>query len=134
MNKAVRSRYTLEFKQEAVRLVHAEQSIAAAARTLGVVEQTLFNWIKVDRRGPLKQGFLELIKQPLNLPCCHGAGHELVEPLTWNLQLRCLVRRSGAFGLAWHSCSSLTCYASNTKFLTGSWPPPGNCRNHAYPV
>ena len=39
MNKTVRARYTLEFKQEAVRLVHAGQSIAAAARSLGVVER-----------------------------------------------------------------------------------------------
>jgi len=46
MTKTVRARYTLEFKQEAVRLVHGGQSIAAAARTLGVVEQTLFNWVK----------------------------------------------------------------------------------------
>ena len=38
-----RARYTLEFKQEAVRLVEGGQSIAAAARTLGVVDQTLFS-------------------------------------------------------------------------------------------
>ena len=49
MTKIVRARYTLEFKQEAVRLVHGGQSIAAAARTLGVVEQTLFNWVKAER-------------------------------------------------------------------------------------
>ena len=48
-----RARYTLEFKQEAVRLVEGGQSIAAAARTLGVVEQTLFNWVKVQRAGKL---------------------------------------------------------------------------------
>ena len=46
-----RARYTLEFKQEAVRLVEGGQSIAAAARTLGVVDQTLFNWIKAHRAG-----------------------------------------------------------------------------------
>ena len=34
-----RAQYTLEFKQEAVRLVRSGQSIAAAARTLGLVEQ-----------------------------------------------------------------------------------------------
>ena len=33
-----RARYTLEFKQEAVRLAEGSPSIAAAARTLGVVE------------------------------------------------------------------------------------------------
>ena len=54
MTKTVRARYTLEFKQEAVRLVTGGQSIAAAARSLGVVEQTLFNWVKADRQGRLK--------------------------------------------------------------------------------
>ena len=54
MSKTVRARYTLEFKQEAVRLMTGGQSIAAAARSLGVVEQTLFNWVKADREGKLK--------------------------------------------------------------------------------
>jgi transposase len=54
MTKATRGRYTLEFKQEAVRLVESGQSIAAAARSLGVVEQTLFNWVKAHRAGTLK--------------------------------------------------------------------------------
>ncbi len=53
MEKAARARYTLEFKQEGVRLVESGQSIAAAARTLGVVEQTLFNWVKAQREGKL---------------------------------------------------------------------------------
>jgi transposase len=52
MTKATpRARYTLEFKQEAVRLVDGGQTIAAAARALGVVDQTLFNWVKVHRRA-----------------------------------------------------------------------------------
>jgi|SRR4051794_28334469 transposase len=50
---AARARYTLEFKQEAVRLVEGGQSIAAVARTLGVVDQTLFNWVKAQRLGKL---------------------------------------------------------------------------------
>jgi len=54
MTKATRARYTLEFKQEAVRLVESGQSIAAAARSVGVVEQTLFNWVKAKREGRLK--------------------------------------------------------------------------------
>ena len=53
MAKTSRARYTLEFKQEAVRLVQGGQSIAAAARTVGVVEQTLFNWVKAQREGRL---------------------------------------------------------------------------------
>jgi len=54
MMKIVRARYTLECKQEAVRLVEGGQSIAAAARSLGVVDQTLFNWVKAQRAGQLK--------------------------------------------------------------------------------
>ena len=54
MTKVTRARYTLEFKQEAVRLVESGQSIAAASRTLGLVEQTLFNWVKAHREGRLQ--------------------------------------------------------------------------------
>jgi len=54
MTKTSRARYTLEFKQEAVRLVEGGQSIAAVARTLGVVDQTLFNWVKAHKQGLLK--------------------------------------------------------------------------------
>src|ERR1700761_4833190 len=52
--KASRKQYTLEFKQEAVRLVGSGQSMAAVARSLGIVEQTLFNWVKADREGKLR--------------------------------------------------------------------------------
>jgi transposase len=54
MRNGKRSRYTFEFKQEAVRLVESGQRLAAAARSLGVVEQTLGNWMKLYRAGKLK--------------------------------------------------------------------------------
>jgi Transposase and inactivated derivatives len=54
MTKTTRARYTLEFKQEAVRLVESGQSQAAVARTLELVEQTLFNWVRASRQGQLK--------------------------------------------------------------------------------
>ena len=53
MTKTSRARYRLEFKQEAVRLVDNGPSIAAVARTLGVVDQTLFNWVKAHKQGKL---------------------------------------------------------------------------------
>ena len=52
--KTARAQYTLEFKQEAVRLVESGQSIAAAARQLNLAEQTLFNWVKAQREDRLK--------------------------------------------------------------------------------
>jgi len=54
MRRTVRARYTLVFKQEAVRLVEGGQSIAAPARPLGMVEQTLFNSVKAQRECHLK--------------------------------------------------------------------------------
>ena len=55
MRNGKRGRYTLEFKVEAVRLVESGQSIAEASRSLGVVEQTLANWVKLSRAGKLKE-------------------------------------------------------------------------------
>ena len=53
MERLPRKIYTYEFKLEAVRLVESGQSIAEAARSLGVVEQTLWNWIKAHKAGKL---------------------------------------------------------------------------------
>jgi transposase len=51
MGATTRARYTLEFKLEAVRLATTGQSISATAKILGLSEQTLHNWIKVERQG-----------------------------------------------------------------------------------
>jgi transposase len=53
MDRLPRKVYTYEFKMEAVRLVESGQSIAETARSLGVVEQTLFNWVKAHKAGKL---------------------------------------------------------------------------------
>jgi transposase len=55
MSKINRARYTLEFKREAVRLTQSGQSMAAVAKTLGIAEQTLHNWIKAQAQGKLKE-------------------------------------------------------------------------------
>ena len=64
MRKTVRSRYTLEFKQEAVRLVQSKQSMAAVLRSLGVVEQ---NSISNALKPLYKATFFKL---------CSGADQE----------------------------------------------------------
>ena len=58
MPKTSRVRYTLEFKEETVRLVDTGQNIATVARTLGEVDQTLFNWVQSDRHGKLTRAGL----------------------------------------------------------------------------
>ena len=54
MTGFVRARYTLEFKQEAVRLVCGGQSFSSVARGLGVSAQSIHNWVKADAIGSLK--------------------------------------------------------------------------------
>lgn len=50
MQRIPKQQYTAEFKAQAVR--HAQAvGIAAAARELGVVEQTLRNWLKAAQAG-----------------------------------------------------------------------------------
>jgi transposase-like protein len=51
----VRARYTLEFKQEAVRLVRGGQTVSSAAKSLGISEQTLHNWLKAEKAGRLRE-------------------------------------------------------------------------------
>lgn len=53
MKRLPRRIYTCGFKMEAVRLVETGQSVAEAARSLGVIEQTLSNWIKAHKAGKL---------------------------------------------------------------------------------
>ena len=52
MTGLVRARYTLEFKQKAVRLVRGGQTVSLVAKTLGrLSEQTLHNGLKAEAAG-----------------------------------------------------------------------------------
>lgn len=51
--KRSRADYTLEFKQEAVRLVRGGQRQADVAASLGMAGQTLNNWLKAEAEGRL---------------------------------------------------------------------------------
>jgi transposase len=55
MAGTVRGQYTLEFKQEAVRLVRGGQTTFSVARTLGISGQTLHNWVKAEAAGRLRE-------------------------------------------------------------------------------
>jgi transposase len=51
--KIPKQEYTAEFKELAVKRVNAGQGIGAVARELGLVEQTLRNWVKAAKAGKL---------------------------------------------------------------------------------
>lgn len=49
-----RARYTIEFKLEAVRLVKGGHVAAVTAKILGILKQTLENWVRLANKGQLK--------------------------------------------------------------------------------
>jgi transposase len=64
MVKVLRKGYTTEFKEEAVRLVEAGQSLSEVARQLGLSKQTLFNWcgssgLRGQKKKPAKEVTVE---------------------------------------------------------------------------
>ena len=56
MFKIPKQEYTAEFKELAVKRVKSGQSIGAVAKGLGLVEQTLRNWVKAAAVGKLNAG------------------------------------------------------------------------------
>lgn len=51
--KQTRARYTLEFKQEAVRQVRAGRTASEVAQTLGMPKASLTNWVRAQAKGEL---------------------------------------------------------------------------------
>ena len=48
-----RGKYTLEFKQEAVRQVKSGRAASVVAKTLGMPKASLTNWVRADAKGQL---------------------------------------------------------------------------------
>lgn len=53
MKRIPKQEYTAEFKEQAVKRADEVGSIARAAEELGLVEQTLRNWVKAAKAGKL---------------------------------------------------------------------------------
>ena len=53
MFKIPKQEYTPEFKEGAVQRVISGQGVGAVAKDLGLVEQTLRNWVKAAKTGKL---------------------------------------------------------------------------------
>ena len=51
--RATRAKYTLEFKQEAVRQVKAGRAASVVAKTLCMPKASLTNWVRADFKGEL---------------------------------------------------------------------------------
>ena len=54
MKEIAKREYTAEFKELAVKRVKSGQTAGAAAKDLGLTDQTLRNWVKAAAAGKLK--------------------------------------------------------------------------------
>ncbi len=73
VGKQVRGRYTQECKTEAIRQVHAGQSLSVTAQALGIPKATLGNWVRLADKGQLASAG-EGQKQPAVTPERDGDG------------------------------------------------------------
>ena len=53
MRKIPKQEYSAEFKELAVRRVQVGQAVGAVVKDLGLIEQTLRNWVKASGAGKL---------------------------------------------------------------------------------
>jgi len=59
--------YTAAFKEQAVSMVQGGRTVAKAARALGLVEQTLRNWVRLAAKGKLHEGAKDITPEQMEL-------------------------------------------------------------------
>ena len=67
MKRIPKQEYTAQFKDQAVALVKGGKTVPEVARALGLVEQTLRNWVKRAAKGKLHEGAKELTAEQMEL-------------------------------------------------------------------
>lgn len=67
MKRIPKQEYTVQFKAQAVRMVESGKSVPDVARALGLVEQTLRNWVKLAAKGKLHDGAKEITPEQMEL-------------------------------------------------------------------
>jgi transposase len=55
MKRILKREYTAEFREQAVAMVNNGKSVPEVAEELGLIEQTLRNWVKLAERGRLNE-------------------------------------------------------------------------------
>lgn len=67
MKRIPKQEYTAQFKGQAVAMVKAGKSVPEVSRSLGLVEQTLRNWVKQAAQGRLHAGTKEVTPEQMEL-------------------------------------------------------------------
>jgi len=83
----------------------SEQNVAASIRLLGLVDQTLFNWVKADRLGKLKGIDTDVVsaaQMENSRPCAELMRVKMKRDIlrTWRLRLATHLARAAG---PWHS-------------------------------
>jgi transposase len=63
MKKIPKQEYTTEFKEQLVKHVKAGKTIGAVAKELGLIDQTLRNWVKAAEAGKLTGAGAKVVTQ-----------------------------------------------------------------------
>jgi transposase len=67
MFKIPKQAYTAEFKELSAKRVRSGEALAKVARELGLVEQTLRNWVKAADKGKLNPGGKSVTPEQMEL-------------------------------------------------------------------
>ena len=67
MKRIPKQEYTAQFKEQAVGMVKNGRSVPEVSRALGLVEQTLRNWVKLAGKGKLTQGAKDITSEQMEL-------------------------------------------------------------------
>lgn len=77
MKRIPKQEYTAAFKEQAVAMVKGGKTAAEAARALGLVEQTLRNWVKLAAKGKRHQGAKDITPEQMELSRLRGENARL---------------------------------------------------------
>jgi len=67
MRHILKREYTAEFKEQAVAMVNNARSVPEVAGELGLIEQTLRNWVKAAERGRLNEKAMKVTEEQMEL-------------------------------------------------------------------
>ena len=67
MKRIPKQEYTGQFKEQAVAMVKSGKSVPEVSRALGLVEQTLRNWVKLAGQGKLREATKEITPEQMEL-------------------------------------------------------------------
>jgi transposase len=67
MKRILKREYTAEFREQAVAMVNNDRSVPEVAEELGLIPQTLRNWVKAAERGRLNQKAKKVTEEQMEL-------------------------------------------------------------------